>query len=196
MMIYIYLVTLIIGYEDCACEAKLPREMTIDISLELTEAPKMPSRYVINMYAVLPAPDPDTFHVELLCPDGDDAAGFEISTNSVTELGLLISLQPTFRGHINHVFVLYVEGACQISPACTSVYKCVVGVLIRGSVIDSDTVTFARHLSIDARPFMPRSATSYFDNNVSNLIFNYDECIVTHTIYVRSVSCMSSLLIK
>lgn len=160
-----------LGYEDCSSDQHRKRLLTLDVHLKLNKIRNMPSAYTLMAYEVLPLPNPDLYQMELILPDGDDATGCEILPDFPQELGLRISIQPSFHGHIYQLIIFHIEGKLIISPTCVSICKCAVGVLVRGSVVDSGTVAFSKQLSIDAKPFMPQIAVSYFDNKVRLVLF-------------------------
>ena len=127
----------------------------------------MPSTYSIESVTVLPAIEDDSFCIEVMDSDGNDAVGCSVSVGSTRQLTLRLTTFATFRGHINHMVVFIWKGQVDYSSTSSSVSSCALGVLIRGSIMDKTQVAMCNStLSIDAKAFIPMEATTYFDDRV------------------------------
>ena len=125
----------------------------------------MPKKFTIEAINTLPATERDKFDVDIVrSHDEESAIGSVISSQiSPIHFKIKLSLNPSFFGYINHLVVIELKGEVVYNSTCSGMFKCFIGVLVRGSVVDESRLTLAKKLSLEAKPFVPLSAIEYFD---------------------------------
>lgn len=164
-----------LGYEET--ESKESENMylfqSITLSLDTCSKGGVGS-FTLTNYHSLPNKDNDTFRLQVVTEEGDDATNMTLSAGMELCLHVRLHIHSQFtQGNINELLLFSFHGQTSHSPVCMSSAECTVGLRVQGTLMSPKEVMLSQQLSAEAAPFTPSIALTYFDQMCP--VFNLPE---------------------
>jgi hypothetical protein len=154
-----------IGYEECETEKPI-RQAIQQFTIDINSNHQGPETYQIVSCIFLPTTELEAIDYVLTHPDGSDAIGSEIPSGESTEMELRLNISSDYQGYVNRWMILTFEGVQQHTQLSSTISRCVMSVRISGCIRNEFQAKVVKSLSVDAAPFIPQIATTYFDTEV------------------------------
>lgn len=150
----------------------------LNVKIQLKE--NFPEFYILKSYNFIPNCEENKFIFKLYNLDGEDGVGTECISGESTSFELELNVQSDYQGYINRWMILSFEGVQQHSQLSSTTSTCYLAVRISGNVLNESHEKILKSLNVDAAPFIPQIAKSYFDD---------DEVIIIIFLFLFSSSC-------
>ena len=158
-----------LGYEEEEISInKLKRKSIERITVTIERKENSPLSYKLISYSFLPSCDINTFEYYLSHSNsGQNARGIDCLTNESTSFDLEVHIHPNYEGYLNTWMILEFEGIHYYNQISSITSRCYISIRISGNVINESITKNTKELSIEAAPFIPQLAKTYFDSEVS-----------------------------
>jgi hypothetical protein len=155
-----------LGYEEIQSEeGEKYLFQSINLCLDASRIGSVDA-FTLNSYQSLPNKKEDTFRIQLVTEEGDDATTLTLRAGDELNLHVRLMIHPQYtRGHINEFLLLSFRGQTSHSPVSMSYAECTVGLRVQGTLMSPNEVVISQQLSAEAAPFAPQIALTYFDQN-------------------------------
>ena len=155
------------GYEEMEESKDLRKSgyvtQWITLTLEQCERSVI-DEFVITSYQSLPGKEKNTFSLQLLTEEGDDATGTNLRAEEELHLQVRLLIHPQYTcGHINEFLLVSFSGQKNHSKVSVTHAACTVGARVQGNFMSPEDTVICRQLSAEAKPFIPSVALTYFD---------------------------------
>lgn len=156
-----------LGYEDTQPKEDEGEEMYLFQSITLSLNPSSKcgvDSFSLNSYQSLPNKEEDTFRLQVVTEEGDDATNVTLTAGDELYLHIRLLIHPQYtQGHINEFLLFSFSGQTRHSSVCMSYAECTVGLRVQGTLMSPNEVILSQQLSAEAAPFTPQIALTYFD---------------------------------